>query len=432
LPPNPTAADIAARDQLLENRRIRQLDMSGHQHSAARDTIAATKRAQARDRIDQNTQHIEGFDGRLTAIANNLVNRHEVNRLRISDPIDVSTREMRSWALHENEDHPGQSDALRFELRVISHALNNPNILGPHDSARAELVGDYNRLRYRLEARGIHLTDPADFQDPHYNGPVHSVDGGIVVNDGTPDAVVLYENGDSRRIGLGDTARRNPAGHEVETPVLDLATPVTLPAGVNTDRLVATWEESRQPDAARDAHEAIGRDIDVLQTRDNDLSSDATRLSGALRTTVEAITALGTPTTPEQQAELTRLQTERTRLTAEATRVRNDRRAVRERLNPAQYLRSFIELGATMPEEANGLGTRARRIGGRLLGQTVQSDVPSVPQILRDGSIVRHNFTLNGHTGTWRFYADGRSARVVRDASGTLVNDRRRPDGSIA
>jgi hypothetical protein len=460
-PAHPTAAETAELNRVMANREPLQAALTVGQHNSARAAVAATKLEQSRDRHHHNTAMREGFHDELADIAADLRAEHDGHYNYIRSMVNMATQNMRSWNIQEGENYPGQSDSLRIQLQYVSDALQDPNRLGSSDSARAELLGDYVRLRYRLEARGIHLRDPS------VPGPVFTEDGGIRVHEGSAEETVVYANGDSTRTSdidpkidpSGNPIRRNPAGNPVapeDIPAVDLSTPSTRPQTETTETLFNTWEESRTPADALEAHTALMNDIRGMQHRDDQLSARAnvinTRLvevPAELRANQLAQATIGTPSTPQEASELLRLQNEASRLRTEETSLRAEapvvigaRRRVREQLNPAQYARSLIEVGATLPaQEAQPRGVR--RMARRVLGRTVEIAIDTPPEFQEDGSVTR-NMTLNGSTGEWRLHPDGRSTRIVErfdPRTGRAIfnprtgdnywQENREPDGSL-
>lgn len=425
-------------------------------YEAAVATSNRIKAGMRQQRFNEESRALEGFAGILEAVALDTIGEHDRRRQAIQDRVDRVASDLRTWGFQELPRRLGQERDIRMRLGTAVDALNNHRAyLGEHDSARAELIQQANRLRYRIEARNINFQDPLN---RHPNDPAYTVDRGIRINAGQADEAVLYENGDVFVHGV----RVNSAGREVPPPdPVDLSDAVIIPAGVPAETLVARWEESRLPEDAQMAHAALGEEITNMRGDENRLTGEAERLRTNILGARNRVTEIGTRVpnidtriadidsnpspTPEETTERTALINERNTILAEERRlsvlipqmennaraVILDRRRLRQRLNPAVYARLHIEAGANGPEPPEV--SRARRIGSRILPGLVSAPEapPSTALLCADGSITQNNVTINGRRGHWRIYADGRAVQTVYDnRARTWVDMQFRPDGT--
>ncbi|MEK7153086.1 MAG: hypothetical protein AAB834_04005, partial [Patescibacteria group bacterium] len=398
--PLPVATTDKEKAERAASATLRSVAVRESVWASIQDTIAARKAAQERDLRVTARSMIEGFDQSIAAVLNHESDRHQAIRDRVDAYVRDTTVELGFWGIQEGEDYPGQDSYVRQRLEELRGILENPNELGVHDSARAEAIGDYVRLRYRVEARGI------NHADPHGHQATYTPDRGIRVNLGTPDDTVLYENGDMIRVGAGETARRNPAGHEVhpdDVDLVDLTEPVTIPAAP-LETTVADWEERRTPESGAEAHAALSQYISHLEAQEPAWAARADAIRAQLLQ----------PNHPTTAA----------RLRAEGAAIDGQR----SRLNSAKYLLGFIETAAIRPDEPQQ--RRARRLGRATLRRSAEMETPSEPQLLRDGSLWWDGMTIHGIRGNWRLYPNGYATHLdpaTGQSAGFFPNGHRDP-----
>lgn len=406
LPSDATQQERRDRDAEL---KARATQLSTGSYDAARGVINLANAANAHNNFLAGRGQETGLDVAIERIVTSVQRGHEASITRVEAEVTQATDLLRQWDFQAVPSNPGLQQDVRDSLGRIQADLNNPSLFSPYDAERARLAASYTRLRYRLEQRCI------NFNAPGNPGPYMESDGGIVIHEGDPEEITIYANGDTWAPG---DVRRNAFGHEVTTedllaqqPELEDERVPSIPALA----AFARWEESRNPDNAEEAYAAINQSISSLESNENALNAHADQLRETMTIlhTREAELIAKPKLTSQETTELRTVQQSLTRTRRDSMRVVDQRRQLREELNPLVYGRSLIESSSNRPEPQP---QRKRRLLGLFaLGKTVESELHSNPAVQQDGSLIVNNLRMNGRRGTWRIYADGRAGQLLYD-----------------
>ncbi len=402
---------------------------AGHDWLAAHKTSAHEEVA-ARTLKEHN--RYPGAIGRLVYEINNEYQDRWDEAEQLNQDIVVS---LRHWGIQEGRAYARQEDDVRDMLEDYQRVIDS---LPVRDTARAEAVANYTRLRFRLESRCINDDILSGSSNP---ARAYTEDRGIRLHTDKGDLVV-HEDGSTERPDVSGVWSRRTASGELWQPtttelVIDPRAPVE-PLNSAFNR----WEETRTPEAAAAAYASLGEFIgqqsitegqhtntiyqlteqirqadDIIATAPATLASEQRALA-VLRASVADPTAV---TAKEQKAidaqaqrvanirgRLDQARTERPILEGRRSAEADARRLVREQLNPARYWHGYLEINS----ERRVAEVRGGRMLGRLAAgreaQRATDALPAEPIILSDGRLVFDTATVNNFespTPTQRQYA---------------------------
>lgn len=431
--------------------------------AAARDTGKARLADEERANSITSRAKSHGFEQSLTHIADSLRQQHENSRVQIEAVVNDATQELSDWDIRGGEAYPGQEQVIRQRLQELDQQLGG---LSQFDTLRAQAQGEYVRLRYRLESRGI-------IRDAVSGAPSsdrqHLPNGGIRINANTNAEVIIYPNGVSARPdGNGGFDHRMPSGREWQPTeeAADAVRPIDeddlylqeararvarANPGMNPDdqerralqqAAFNRWEENRTPATAAVAHERLGEFLERQDQREAQLGGHLQRITGEIAGYQQAITdaqnqyqtaaaeasrlnALGNLNPDQQQqwqdamdamttaqaAEQTAIQEANAnipRLQQDQARVEAGIQRTRETSNPYRYWRAFMEVNPNPHNHPAAVQARW------MMGHTVrtQGNPPVQPRLLSDGSLLLNNAEINGiRDPQWRIWPDGVTSR---------------------
>jgi hypothetical protein len=400
----PEAGGVRKRET---NRRKRLEDAS--MGIAVAGSISAGKADAELGKAVRSEGRVGDFHTDLEDITAYIRRDHEAVRADIDHLEQSVTDELDQWSIRRTSPAPGQEQGIRDDLEDMRLDIES---LSPHDGLRAESLANLTRLRYRLESRGINqdLSTGSAQHDGRY-----TPDRGIILHRGTPNEVIIYDDGTTSRVPQGATThvRRLASGQVYTPPVatidLDAPRPVDAYGQPRTAAEVfKEWEANRTPESAANAHAALSHYVEGQQQQVNQqLSAIDTYRTGAterrdhiaqIRTDAQgrALTAVENQAIADAQAEITRLQG------LEQTAQQNIL-TVRSRLNPANYWKNFLEVNTQRTE------TQTR---GRFITKQVVAPVATLaPELRSDGAVVVNQATINGRRrDQWHIWPDGMAA----------------------
>lgn len=452
--PLPTHPDRTIERQLqraeLDRRRLLMREVN---HGTSSATVGARGARTAAERSQRHYDEQEWYPDAVQQLADRLQQRHEANWQAAEAANYQITSELRTWGIQQGPD-PGGEARVRAMLESYRGAIDNlPRV----DSARAEALANYTRLRYRLESRSL-LDDTLAGQvnpDREFTG-----NRGILLRDQSGNEVIIHDDGSVERDEGGVFVRRDASG-QVSMPlrteiVIDPDAPVDP-----VDVAFARWEETRTPEAAAAAHASLGEFVreqgaqemghtDAINTLDQRITATdqvianaPAELSTAQTELARLQAAVADPTAPtKQERKAIDAQTEQVaaiqKSLADARRDRPQwitmrttevqaRRQVREQLNPALFWHGYLEVNSNR-SVAEAQGTRFGRIFARRAAQRETDALPAEPILHHDGTLSFDSATINGvHADNWYLRSDGEATR--RDATGRWI--RYRPNGTV-
>jgi hypothetical protein len=453
--PLPTHPDRATERELqraeLERRR---LVMRGVNHDTSRATVGARGARTAAERSQRHYDEQEWYPDAVQQLADRLRQRHEANWQAAEVANHQITSELRTWGIQQGPDYAAQEDTLRNMLESYRGAIDNlPRV----DSARAEALANYTRLRYRLESRSL-LDDTLAGQvnpDREFTG-----NRGILLRDQSGNEVIIHDDGSTERDEGGIFMRRDASGVESRPQRTEIVIDPNAPVDP-VDVAFARWEETRTPEAAATAHASLGEFVREQGAQEMDHTAAINNLSQEIAAADQVI-ATAPAELSTAQTELARLQAavaDPTALTKQERRVidaqtsqvaaiqdrltaaqRNRpqwvtmRRAeaqarsqVREQLNPARFWHGYLEVNSDR-RVAEAQGMRIGRMFTRRAAQRETDALPAEPILHHDGTLSFDSATINGvFANTWYIRSDGEATR--QDASGRWIHYR--ADGSV-
>ena len=422
----------------------------------SRDARHARNAQTTSDTRERHSQYADRYPDAVRDLADRLRQRHEAAWNDARRESAQIRGELGNWGINDDPDYPAQEADIRNMLEDYRTAIES---MSPFDTARAEALADYTRLRYRLEQRAV-LNDTLE----NNVQPNREFTGnrGIWIRDHSGEEVIIHEDGSVERDEGGEWIRRDANGRvwdpEPTALIIDQGRVATAePLATSFSR----WEVTRSPEDAQAAYDSLTAEIQArgaveadhterinsLSDRIDEASDIMTRVPGELSTaSAELARIQGAVSDPaniskKEQKAIDAQQQVVNDLTTRLNDARRDhpamvaqrnaeydaRRHVREELNPMRYWHGFFEVGSrrTVAEaQARGIG----RWAARREAERQQDALPAEPVLTRAGMLNFDTAVINSvRSDSWAMRSDG--AAVRRDRSG---RDRQYdPDGYL-
>jgi hypothetical protein len=329
----------------------------------------------------------------LETLTTELRTEHDATRVEIDTKLDTVEQTLELWNLNGHEPSADSGQRMR---EILAEAAQKLGDYSPYDSDRATQFENIVVLRYRLEQRGLNNTASSIGNTARY-----TPDKGILVNAGTSEEAVIYEDATVARPdqATGQYTRNDASGRELEIPVptSDLP-PANHRPDVRNDmgKIMSDWERDRTPQAAAEVHADLSNRLHHNNAEQDVITNELNVIDQQIQDVQQFITQHQND--PTKYQEVMAANNRLTQLNNDGRARYNRRLSLRQRANQMVYTDSFVTMGTSAAE-----GVSMVNVGGN------------------QSAIRRENYTMNGQTGNWLVYPDGRSSLERTDQNGNPV-----------